>query len=115
MFKGTKDTVLIAKWTPGQDFSADRPYTVVWGDGRPATYEDYLAHMVGTHSWLEGSNGMELYMFSDIVAEVRYDHHVQRWHVSGIGVTPATLDLTDPNAPDDQIVAELYTHPIVYQ
>ena len=71
--------------------------------------------MVGTHSWLEESNGMELHMFLDIVAEVRYDHHVQRWHLTGDGITPVTLSLTDPRAPDDQIVAELYTRPIVYQ
>jgi hypothetical protein len=39
----------------------------------------------------------------------------QNWIVNGIGVTASALDLTDPDAPDDQITAALYILPIVYR
>jgi hypothetical protein len=57
---------------------------------------------------------MELHMFLDIIADVRYEDFARTWVVSGVGVTSASLDLTDPNAPDDQIKAALYSFPVVY-
>lgn len=48
-------------------------------------------------------------------ALVRYDQIARTWAVSGEGVEPFGLDLTDPRAKDDQIIAELSTYPIVYR
>ena len=65
--------------------------------------------MLDTHTCVGGINGIELHMFPDVIADVRYDHYARAWVVDGDGVTPATLDLTEPTAPDDRIIAELYT------
>jgi hypothetical protein len=35
--------------------------------------------------------------------------------VTGPGITPASLDLKDTGASDDQIMTELYTFPIIYR
>jgi hypothetical protein len=109
-------TALIAKWTTNQDPSIEQPSSVCWEDGSPATHDDYLRHVPDTHMLVgDCEDGMEVRMFPGIVADVRYDHSAQTWAVGGVGVTPAALDLTDPNAPDDQIIAALYTLPIVYR
>jgi hypothetical protein len=63
----------------------------------------------------ECEDGMEVRMFPAIVADVRYDHFAQTWAIGGDGVVPYPLDLTDPDAPDDQIMAALYTLPMVYR
>jgi hypothetical protein len=114
MLKAARNTVLIAGWTLTQDPSIDPPHKVCWSDGTPATHNDYLTHLVDTHRWIDGTDGMELHMFLDIIADVRYEDFARTWVVSGVGVTSASLDLTDPNAPDDQIKAALYSFPVVY-
>jgi hypothetical protein len=115
MSKTAKNLALIAKWTIDQDAGVDPPRTVRWGDGSAATHTDSLTHLVDTHTWVSGVEGMELRMFPDIIADVRYDEFARTWVVCGSGVTSAALDLPDPNAPDDQIKAALYTFPVVYQ
>lgn len=111
MSKIAKNAALIAEWAFDQDPSADPPNAVRWANGSPATYNDYLTHMVDTHTWVGG----ELRMFPDIIADVNYNHSARVWVVSGDGITSVALDLTDPHAPDDQIIAELYTCPIVFR
>jgi hypothetical protein len=115
MSKTAESTSLIAEWTIDQDPSIDPPRTVRWANGRPATYNDYLTHMVGTHTWVRGINRMELRMFPNIIADVHYNHSARTWVISGVDITPAALGLTDAEAPDDQIIVELYTCPIVYR
>jgi hypothetical protein len=111
----TSSMTLIAKWTTSQDPSMEPPNSVRWEDGTRATHDDYLQHMLDTHTLVSDcEDGMEVRMFPEIVADVRYDHSAKTWTVGGVGVTPSALDLTDPNAPDDQIMAALYTLPIVY-
>ena len=104
--------MLIAEWTLSQDPSIAPPHKVLWSDGSPATHDDYLAHLVGTHRWIDSTDGMELHIFPDIVADVRYNDFARTWVISGVEFTSAALDLTDPKATDDQIRAELYTYPI---
>jgi hypothetical protein len=107
---------LIAKWATNQDLSIEAPHSVRWEDGTRATHEDYLRHMLDTHTLVsECEDGMEVRMFPAIVADVRYDHFAQTWAVGGDGVVPSALDLADPDAPDDQIMAALYTLPMVYR
>jgi hypothetical protein len=111
----TTSMALIAKWNRNQDPSMERPSSVRWEDGTRATHDDYLQHMLDTHTLVgDCEDGVEVRMFPGVVAEVRYDHSAQTWTVGGGGVTPFALDLTDPNAPDDQIMAALYTLPMVY-
>jgi hypothetical protein len=107
---------LIATWTPDQDMSVELPSAVRWANGTPATHSDYLEHMLATHAFVgDGENGIELRIFPGIVADVRYDSYARTWTVSGVDVTSSALDLTDPDAPDDQIVAALYALPVVYR
>lgn len=49
-------------------------------------------------------------MYPGIIADVRYDYSAQTWVIGGVGITPVALGLTDPDAPDDHIEAELYTY-----
>lgn len=108
--------ILIASWARDQDLSVDPPRKVRWADGSPATLDDYHKHTLDTHKWiLDGQGPVELHMFPSIVAEVSYDASAKVWTVTGQGVIPTTLGITDPEAKDDEIVAELYTFPIVYR
>ena len=87
-----------------------------WADGTPATHNDYLKHRLDTHTFVgDGENGMELRMFPGIVADVLYDSSALTWTVSGVDVRSSALDLTDPTAPDDRIIAALYALPVVYR
>ena len=115
--KNTKSMMdLIATWTRDQDMSVELPNAVRWADGTPATHNDYLEHVLDTHTFVgDCVNGMERRIFPGIVADVRYDSYAQTWTVSGVDVTRSALDLIDADAPDDQIVAALYALPIVYR
>ena len=115
MSQTARNRTLIAKWKPEQDCSVDLPHTVYWLDGSPATAEDYLTHLLDTHSFSSGTDGINLHMFPDIIADVQYDRISRAWVVSGVGVKPAVLNISDLNAPDDSILAELSTWPTVYR
>jgi hypothetical protein len=107
---------LIARWSRNQDMSIEDPQTVLWLDGTLATIDVYRQHILDTHTGLLAHpDRFEQHIFPNIVAVVSYDKEQGRWVVSGRGVIPATLDLTDPEAADDDIQAELYTYPIVYK
>jgi hypothetical protein len=108
--------ILIASWAREQDQSVEDPQHVRWHDGGPATLNDYHQHKLDTHKIINDGNGtVELHMFTNIVADVSYDASIKAWTVTGRGVIPATLDITDPQAKDAEIQAELYTFPIVYR
>jgi hypothetical protein len=97
---------LIAKWKPDQDCSVEPPYTVYWSDGSPATSEDYLGHILDTHTFTNSFDGVELRMSPNIVADVRYELLTRQWVISGDGVQTAELDVSDRDAQDDSILAE---------
>src|SRR6266481_581006 len=101
---------LIASWTMNQDASMDEPSSVKWGDGTAATLDDFRAHQLDTHTFrFDGSNHLERHMFPEIVAEVTFDRDAKDWVVRGPGVTTVGLELNDPNAKDDEIMAALYS------
>ena len=107
---------LIAKWKPELEPAYDEPSSVVWEDGTPATLNDYRTHELDTHSLHATDNGgMECHMFPEIVAEVTFHRDVQDWVVTGPGVATVGLELHDPNAKDEQIIAELYTFPLIFR
>lgn len=106
---------LIAKWTRDQDPSLDPPSSVTWGDGRVATYADYLRHKDDTHEFVETSSGVECRIYPGIIGHVRFDAYSRRWFVSGEGIETTALDLSDPDVTDSEITAELSTLPVVYR
>jgi hypothetical protein len=107
--------ILVAKWRIDEDPMADQPSSVKWSDGAPAEYEDYLENVSGTHSWLPDEDGIELLMFPDVVADVSFDAVARTWIIRGVGPRTFALDVTDPVASDDQIVAALHLRRIVYK
>lgn len=85
-------------------------------NGTPATlthYHQYLDCTVRTDE--SGAGYVEEVFDSDIVADVRFDGFAGHWAISGEGVEPQALFLSDPNASDEQIIAELFTLPVVYR
>lgn len=115
MPQAAKNETLIAKWKPEQDCSVELPYTVYWSDGSPATLEDYLDHILDTHTFINKADGVELRISPNIVADVHYELLARQWVISGDGVQTAVLDISDRDALDDSILAELATWPIVYR
>jgi hypothetical protein len=106
---------LLARWTLEQDISLDPPLSVIWGDGRPATYADYLRHRDDTHEVVETNSGIEYRIYPEIIGHVRFDGYSRRWFVSGESIETTALDLSDPDASDCEIRAELYTFPVIYK
>jgi hypothetical protein len=106
---------LIARWNAAQDPLFDRP-EVFWGDGRPATYQDYLDHIADTHELVICADGsLERRMYPWISADVRYDGYFRMWFVVSHGRESISLDLSDVNATDEQITAALYALPLVFR
>ena len=107
---------LIARWN-GRNRNTNRlPDEVLWENGRRASLDDYRRHLDCTFWMVDvAPTCTEQHFAPDIVADVRYDHFAGHWAVNGDGVEPAGLLLTDPNAPDEQIIAELFTFPVIYR
>jgi hypothetical protein len=57
-----KRRTLVARWKPERDCSVDLPDTVYWSDGSPATMEDYLTHLLDTHTFSSGTDGIKLHI-----------------------------------------------------
>jgi hypothetical protein len=111
-----KEMMLIASWNHDQDFSLEEPVAVRWYDGTVATLSDYHDHKLDTHTFVNPSTQtVEQHMFPSIVAEVAYEKALGAWRLSGRGVIPSTLTLTDPGAKDYEIIAELFALQIVYR
>lgn len=107
--------MLIASWNSGETPGTDEPRLVRWEDGSAASLLDYRTHERDTRTVVQNGDHLELHMFPSIVAEVRYDNSVRAWKLSGQGVIPTTLDITDPNAKNDEITMELEVSKIVYR
>lgn len=109
------DLSLIARWRENQDFGIESPAEVCWGDGSAATLEDFLKHEFDTHTYLDKGEWIEQHFFPNIVAEVYFDYTIRHWTLRGRGVIPRRMQLTDPNAKDEEILMELSTYKIVYR
>jgi len=107
---------LTARWQKDQDTTREEPCSIKWSDGTSATLNDYRSHQLDTHSLrFDEPDHVALDIYPDIVAEVTFDRDARDWVVRGTGVATVGLELHDPNAKDEQIIAELYTFPIVYR
>jgi hypothetical protein len=54
-------------------------------------------------------------MYPEIIGHARYDAYSRRWFVSGEDIGTIALDLSNPDASDYEITAELHTLPVVYK
>jgi hypothetical protein len=116
MSKASKTKALIANWTVDQDPCTDAPAKVHWEDGSHATLNDYITHSLGTHALMLGEDGsMQCHMYPQVIVDVHFDRSGQTWAVSGEGIEPFALQLTDQNATDAEIIGELYLFPVVYK
>lgn len=107
---------LIARWTSDQDWTVEPPQSVFWGDLRPATQQDYVAHLDDTYELVVYPDGsLERRIYPWIVADVRYDGYSCRWWVVPREGEPLSLDLSDRDAPDDELMAELHQLPMIYR
>ena len=106
---------LVAKWKRDQDASTEPPISVTWGDGQTATYADYIRHCLDTHELIETEGGLECRIYPSVVGQVRYDAFARQWFVSGEGIETTALDLSSPDAADDEITAALYGLAVVYK
>jgi hypothetical protein len=109
--------ILIATWALGQeeiDFMT--PDSIRYENGTPATLAEYRDRMHDTSITLLAESGsMEQHIFSDIVADVRFSDAAGCWCVSGRGVIPKDLDLTDPAASDLEIEEQMSYSRFVYR
>src|SRR3954447_17599144 len=84
---------LIARCARNRNPYLDNPNSLHWEDGTPATLEDYARHMASTHRYLqdETTGAVEMHMFPEVIANVRWDQTAGTWTVSGPCVIPAPL------------------------
>ena len=107
---------LTARWQKDQDTTMEEPCWIRWGDGTAATLDDYRKHQLDTRTLrFDDPDYIQLDMYPDIVARVTFDRGVQDWVVTGPGIATVGLELHDPNAKDEQIIAELHTFPLVFR
>lgn len=106
---------LIARFRADSDLVYDHPIEIRWDDGRPASPETYRRNRADTRTLIQTMDGIELRLFPDVVADVRYDGYWQGWFVTPTGGKPIYLDLRRPNATNLDIRAALFRLPVVYQ
>lgn len=108
-------TKLVAKWTSDQDPVSEDPACVVWGDGRPASQDDYLSHRADTRELVDTAEGLELRIYPSVVADVRFDAFYATWFVTAKGQESLSLDLFDVDATDADIMSALNDLPVIYR
>jgi len=106
---------LIVRFAADSDLVYDRPLEIRWHDGRLASPETYRRHRADTRALIQTPEGIELRLFPDVRADVRFDGYWQGWFVIPSGGEPISLDLRRPNATDLDIRAALFRLPVVYQ
>jgi len=70
-------------------------------------------HQGATHEIFVHADRFEWQMFPQTIADLAFDS--ESWIVTVDGVACGQLELKGSQATDDEIVAELYTSPLVYQ
>lgn len=106
---------LFAKWSRGQDPSCDNPIEIQWEDGRVASLDEYIRHLDDTHVIRIVNDRVVRITFPGLIADVRFDREISRWVCAAHGQSSIIMELSTHDVSDDQIVAELYTYPIVYK
>ena len=65
------------------------PMFVRWGDGAPATVNDYHHHQGATHRIFVHADRFERRMFRETIADMAFDSEYQHWIVTVDGVACA--------------------------
>ena len=72
--------ILIARFSPGQRPLKEFPHSIRWENGTLATKDDFEAHILDTYAITgDVKKGMEIQMFPNIVADVRFDTRRAAW------------------------------------
>lgn len=107
--------ILVACWGSGKDRDVDPPDAVFRSNGRKADNQDVLDHADENHELVASANGFLDCLFQpSIVVDIRFDGYARLWFVVANGHEPVSLDLSDPEASDYQIVAALFELPTIF-
>ena len=105
---------LTVRFDEDQDLVYGIPDDIRWNDGRPGTREDYARHRADTRALVRTAEGVELRLYPDVTADVRFDAFSRLWFVVPEGHEPISLDLRRPDATNLDLRAALYRLPVVY-
>jgi len=94
---------LVAKWKPGEDPLSDEPAYFEWGDGCPATKEDFDQHKGDTRQYPEGPEGFELWIDPAVSGDVAWDATKKTWTLFLKDQSPIPLSLQNRKATDMEI------------
>jgi hypothetical protein len=106
---------LIARWRHTKDVYSSTPDYIRWDDGSPATFNDYLNHQYDTQECLRRKNGLEIRIFPELIADVKFNPTLGAWGIEGAGVDPSILAEHDPEASDDSVLCAVCKLPIYYR
>jgi len=107
--------ILTARWSRGRDLVEDLPDFIHWNDGTSGTIGDYTRNLTNTHTLDHEQHGWVMRFFPEIIAKVWFDVAARTWVVSGEGIQTESLQLSDPNASDEMIRADLYALETLYR
>jgi hypothetical protein len=107
--------ILVADWLEGRDPSTEPPSLIHWADGSVATLADFARNFHHTNMMIVRPDGsLQQIFLPDFSGSAFYDTAERVWRVRPEGET-IQLSLEDPFASDDDIIAEIFTFPIVYR
>jgi len=108
--------LLIATWNQFQDSATEDPEAVRWyNETKPASIHDYHTHQLDTQWFVHFEDRTELHIDTEVTGTVLFNIEAGVWQVRGENFQTFLLNLGDPFAPDDQIIAELWTFPTSYR
>lgn len=112
----TTNSVLLAIWPKGRCPMLEDPWRIVWGDRTPATLNDYHTHQHDTTIQRRTPQGATiLYLYPDVIADLRWDPWGGRWSLTGAGIRPVALWVDDPRASEDLLQFAIRGLPIEYR
>ena len=107
---------LIAVWKPGRSPVLHDPCSVRWEDGSDATLDDLNRNIECTRYFHFKRNGVTvLHIIPDIVADLHWDPWGGHWSLTGTGIEPVGLWISDPAATDSQLKSALMYLPITFK
>jgi len=94
---------LFVRWAPGQD-PDEIPTVIWWEDGTMGTLEEYASHYSDHQVFTpDRGSGARLMLYTDALADVHFNERIAQWVYTTPSKERILLELTDPEATDDQI------------
>ena len=106
---------LIVYWGTDEEANYQIPKEVKWGDGSPATLEDYRKYQSSTRTSQLAERGHATVLFPDVSSVTRFDTLKGHWVLAASNGDVLDLVETDPNASDTALLAEISNNPVIYQ